>query len=71
MPLEHDVVDVLQRHVDVLGELRVAAQRVHQLGIPLARVGVHDADPLDPVDLGQRLEQRRQARPARPGMSVP
>ena len=63
-PAEHAVVDVLQRHVEIRHDLLGVGQRLDQLVGEVDRVGVEDADPLQPVDLVQLAQQLGQPHPA-------
>ena len=60
-PGQHVVVDVLERHVDIPGDLRAFGNGPDQLVGPVGRVGVEQADPevaLQRVQLAQQRAQR-------------
>src|SRR5207244_6773460 len=59
--LEHGVARVLQRDVDVLGDPRLAGDRVQDAVRHGRGIGVHHANPDETVDLAQLAQQRRQA----------
>jgi hypothetical protein len=54
-------VDVLQRHVEVRGDLRLAGDLQQQPVGDRGRERVVQADPPQPVDLAQPVEQRLEA----------
>ena len=56
--LQHRRGDVLDRDVEVLHRLRMLAQERRQLRQHGVRVGIHQPDPADAVDLAELLEQR-------------
>ena len=51
------VADVLQRHVDVAGDLRAFGDRADELVAPVRRMGVEQADPEIALDRLQLAEQ--------------
>jgi hypothetical protein len=54
--LEHAVVDVLERHIEVRQDLSRCAQDLVKLVGEEVRIVVEDAEPVDPLDLVE-LEQ--------------
>ncbi len=54
---EHVVVDVLDRHVEVVADLRFASDQFDQPVADPVRIGVEQAQPAQTVDLDQRFEQ--------------
>ncbi len=61
--LEHPVVDVLERHVQVRQDLGTARQDIIKVVGEVVRVVVEDPDPVEPVDLVELAEQLGQPGP--------
>ncbi len=62
-PREDVVIDVLQRHVDVFHDARALRDRLDHLIREAARVGIHQPQPVDVLQLSiERAEQSGQPR---------
>ncbi len=57
---QHVTVDVLQRHIDIWQYVRRVGDYIQQAVIDIHRVEVHQANPVEPFDLTERLQQLRQ-----------
>ena len=59
-PPEYIIGSMLNRHINIMQDLRIPADRLHKFGSDFLGIAIEETDPADPVNLRQSVKQFRE-----------